>query len=188
MKRWIKILMIIIATPIVLIATFLLVYIFINQQGVIEPFDVGNPKSENKILIASQGSEFKIKLVESLTKKLIDDKNYLSIIDCTTLGNENEEDWDAIIIIHTLQVHEMPEEVQAFLSQIDDLSKVMLVSTSGAGDDAVTGFDVDAISSPSRSTAINPIVDWIIPKLESKLSVNSVPLSHQTDGTYYIIF
>jgi len=188
MKKWIKIILLIIATPIILIATFLLVYIFINQQEVIEPFEVGKPTAECKILIASQGSEFKINLVERLTEELISDNNYLSVVDCTKLQDENEEVWDAIIIIHTLQVHEMPEEAQAFLSQVDDLSKVMLVSTSGAGDDKVVGFDVDAVSSPSRSTAIDPIVNWILPKIKLKLVNGEDQLISDEGKPYYVTF
>ena len=114
MKRWIKILMIIIATPIVLFIAIFLTYIFINQQGVIEPFSVGSPTAESKILIASQGSDFKVILVKRLTQKLIDDNNYLLVTDCTLLKDENEEDWDAIIIIHTLQVHEIQKRPKHF--------------------------------------------------------------------------
>ena len=169
MKKWIKILIAIIATPIVLFGIFLGTYVIVNQQGVIEPFHVGNPKAENKILIASQGSEFKNNLLEKILDQLKSDQNYFSIIDCTTLEGENCEDWDAIIIIHTLQIHEMPKEAETFLSKVSNLSKIMLVSTSGAGDDIVEGFDVDAISSASRMAAIPIIIKWINNKLELKL-------------------
>lgn len=171
MKKWIKILIIIISTPIVLFGIFVLSYVIINQQGVIEPFNKGNPNSVNKILIASQGSEFKNNLVKNILSQLKSDKNYFSVIDCTTLGNENEEDWDAIIIIHTLQVHEMPEEARVFLSEANDPTKIMLVSTSGAGDDVAEGFDVDAISSASRNTAIPVIMKWISKNLNEIIRI-----------------
>ena len=171
MKKWIKILIVIIITPIILFGIFLLSYIIINQQGVIEPYTVGNPQSENKILIASQGSEFKNNLVKNILEQLKSDQNYFLIIDCTTLENENDEDWDAIIIIHTLQIHEMPEEARTFLSKANDLSKIMLVSTSGAGDDKVEGFEVDAISSASRNSAIPAIMKWISKNLEEKVRI-----------------
>ena len=171
MKKWIKILIAILATPVALFAAFLLSYILINQQGVIESYNVGNPNSENKILIASQGSEFKNNLVENMLNKLKSDQNYFSVIDCTILGKENDENWDAIIIIHTLQIHEMPEEAHTFLSGVDDLSKVMLISTSGAGDDMVEGFDVDAISSASRDAAIPIIMKWISKNLVEKTGI-----------------
>jgi len=173
MKKWIKILIAIIATPIVLFAVFLLSYVIINQQGVIEPFQVGTDNAENRILIASQGSEFKNNLVDKIIVQLEGNQNYLSIIDVTALGNENDEEWDAILIIHTLQIHEMPEEAITFLSEVEDISKVMLVSTSGAGDDRVEGFDVDAISSASRETVIPIIVKWIIKNLKDKTGVNT---------------
>ena len=152
-----------------LFAILLLAYILINQQGVIEPFQVGNPQAQNRILIASQGSEFKNNLVQNILVQLKSNQKFFSVIDCTKLGDENKEDWDAIIIIHTLQIHEMPEEARIFLSEANNLSKVMLVSTSGAGDDFVEGYDVDAISSASRDVAIPVIIKWINNKLELKL-------------------
>lgn len=73
-----------------------------------------------------------------------------------------------------MQIHKMPEEAQSFLSKTDDLSKVMLVSTSGGGDDFVQGFDVDAISAPSRSAKIPLIMEWITTKIDGKLQVENV--------------
>lgn len=171
MKKWLKIIIWIIATPVALMLIALATYVIINQQGVIEPFEVGDPKSKTKILIASQGSNFKSKLVNNLASQLNDSETYLSIVDCTMLGNENVADWDAVIIIHTMQMHFMPEEVEKFLQQSDDFSKLMMVSTSGAGDEVVEGFDVDAISSASREAAIPQIVKWLNEKLYEKIQM-----------------
>jgi hypothetical protein len=172
MKRWLKILLWIIATPIALLLIALATYVIINQQGVIEPFDVGNPKANTKILIASQGSNFKNKLVENLVSQLNDNETYLSIVDCTMLGNENATDWDAVIIIHTMQIHFMPKEVEKFLQGANDPSNIMLVSTSGAGDEVVETFNVDAISSASREVAIPQIVKWLNEKLDEKIQID----------------
>lgn len=179
MKKCLKILVAVVSIPIVLLIVLLLSYIIVNQQGVIEPFQVGDPTSENQILIASQGTEFKIKLVENLVEQLKEDQNYLSVIDCTTLGNENDKEWGTIIIIHTLQIHEMPEEAKAFLSEVEDLSKVMLVSTSGAGDDKVESFEVDAISSASRNSAIPEIKKWVGEKLQKNLKTKLIALGNK---------
>ncbi len=173
MKKWIKILIGIVATPIALFLIALATYVIINQQGVIEPFSVGSPKAKTKILIASQGSNFKNKLVEDLVSQLKGNETYLSIVDCTMLGNENTANWDAIIIIHTMQMHFMPEEAQRFLQHVDDFSKVILVSTSGGGDEFVDEFNVDAISSASREAAIPKIVKWMNEKLDEKLNRKS---------------
>ena len=169
MKKWIKILIGIISTPILLFAILLVVYILMNRQGVIEPYQVGDSKAENKILIASQGSDFKNSLVKKLVNEFKDNDNFLSVIDCTKLGVENEKDWDAVIIIHTMQIHKMPKEARKFLAEVKDLSRIMLVSTSGGGDDLVTDFDVDAISSPSRTSVIPQILEWVNEKMVDKL-------------------
>ena len=172
MKKWIKILIAIVATPVLLFAGLLLAYILMNSQEIIEPFEHGNSNAEKRILIASQGSEFKNMLVQSLIDQLESNQNYFSVIDCTTLDNENDENWDVIIIIHTLQIHEMPKEAKVFLSKVKDISKIMLVSTSGAGDDKVEDLKLDAISSASRITAIPEITIWVKEKLLEKLNPN----------------
>jgi len=113
-------------------------------------------------------------LVENIIEETKDNQNYLSIIDCTELGNVSASDWSVIIIIHTLQIHEMPKEANKFLSNKDDLANVLLISTSGAGDDRVENFDVDAISSPSRIVAIPQIMQWLDIKLNEKIELKQV--------------
>ncbi|MCB2222525.1 MAG: hypothetical protein KQI35_19230 [Bacteroidetes bacterium] len=173
MKKWIKIVLWIVATPIALIGILLLTYIIMNIQGVIEPFEAGSPQANYKILIASQGSEFK----ESLVGKIIDQfetpETYFSVIDCTALQDIRIEDWSAIIIIHTMQIHKMPAKAKKFLDEADDFSNIMLVCTSGGGDEIVTDYDVDAISSASRLNKLPVIIDWIGNRLdESRIALN----------------
>lgn len=95
--------------------------------------------------------------------------NYLYIVNCIKLDKEIGEDWDAIVIIHSAQMHEMPGAAENFLDQGVDLAKVMLVSTSGAGDDKVGKYEVDAISTASRINVTSKIVDMLIPKIENIL-------------------
>lgn len=170
MKKWIKILLWIIASPIVLIVILFAAYVIMNSQGVIEPFQVGNPQAKNRILIASQGSEFKENLVANIIDEYKDSDTYFSVVDCTVLAEESVEDWDVVIIIHTMQVHKMPAGAKKFLEKTIDFANIMLVSTSGGGDDVVTDFEVDAISAASRLNKVPRIIDWIGEKLENKLA------------------
>ena len=172
MKNILKILLTIILSLVTIIIILFTTYIIVNIQGVIEPFQVGNPQATNKILIASQGSEFKENLLKNLVQELETENNYINIVDCTKLDDENEPDWDAIVIIHSAQVHKMPKEAELFLKRSVDLSKVILVSTSGAGDDKIEGFEVDAISTASRITITHKVINWLIPSIESKLLKN----------------
>ncbi|MFC2082277.1 hypothetical protein ACFLQT_00950 [Bacteroidota bacterium] len=176
MKKWIKVTIIVLATPVVLFLILLGAYIIINLQGVIEPFQVGYPDAHHKILIASQGSEFKNTLTNEFVELLNDNTNYISIVDCTSLDNEAPADWDAIIIIHTTQIHGMPDEARRFLSRASDLSKIVLITTSGGGDETVTEFEIDAISTASRLSVTNQITDWAIAKLD-RIFENEIPTS-----------
>ena len=172
MKKILKILFLTILGIVIVIFILLGTYIVVNVQGVIEPFKVGSPDAKNKILIASQGSDFKNNLLETLVLELKSDDKYLYVVDCTKLVNEVFSDWDAIVIIHSAQIHKMPREAELFLKRSVDLSKVMLVSTSGAGDDKIEEFDVDAISTASRISIIHKVINWLIPRIESKLLKN----------------
>jgi len=169
MKKWLKIILWIIGTPLALIIILFIWYIIANKQGVIDSYQVGNPNAQYKILIASQGSKFKEKLVENCVNELKCDSIYLSIIDCTELNENHISGWDAYIVVHTMQIHKMPKEADAFLRKVQDLSKVSLVSTSGAGDEHFKGVEVDGISSASRMVAIDPIMKWLKPRIDKCL-------------------
>ncbi len=173
MKKFIKILLYFILGVIAIFVIFMGTYIIVNWQGVIEPFQVGNPNAENKILIVSQGSEFKENLVQNLVERLKDDNNYLNVLDCTELDSEKVADWHAVLIIHSAQIHKMPKEAHLFLENATDLSNVILVSTSGSGDDKIEGFDVDAISTASRMAITPKLIEWIMPRIENML-INKV--------------
>ena len=172
MKKILKILFLTILGIVIVIFILLGTYIVVNIQGVIVPFKVGSPNAKNKILIASQGSEFKDNLLETLVKELKSDDKYLYVVDCTKLGDEIFSDWDVIIIIHSAQIHKMPRESELFLKRSVDLSSVILVSTSGAGDDKIEGFEVDAISTASRISITYKVINWLIPQVESRLWKN----------------
>jgi len=150
MKKWIKVVLIILSVPIILIIALLSAYIIMNWQGVIDPYQVGDPNAPKKVLIASQGSDFKNILLEDMVGQLKSDNIYMSIIDCTSLKKDNSTDWNAIVIIHTTKVHQMPKYVSTYLQRFSDLSRFILVSTSGGGDEMITEFEVDAISTASR--------------------------------------
>jgi hypothetical protein len=170
MKRWIKILLIVISTPAVLFVVLLGAYIIMNWQGVIDPYQVGDPAAPQKILIASQGSDFKNTLLEDIVKQLKSDDVYMSIIDCTSLKEDNVKDWNAVVIIHTTKVHQIPKYVSGYLQQFPDLSNFVLVSTSGGGDEVVTEFEVDSISAASWMPDAEEIAARVVSKVENILT------------------
>ena len=115
MKKFLKILLTIVLSLVTILIILITTYIIVNIQGVIEPFQIGNPHATNKLLIASQGSEFKDNLLRNLVQELETDDNYLNIVDCTQLDDKDTVDWDVIVIIHSAQIHKMPKAAELFL-------------------------------------------------------------------------
>jgi hypothetical protein len=169
MKKLIKVTIWVVSIVGFLIIVLLGAYVIKNSQGVIEPFQVGNSNSPYKILIASQGSEFKAAMVDSLINKLEGDSVFISVVDCTHLKNEDTNDFDACIVIHTMQIHKMPSNAFKFLEAKSDLSNVILVSTSGGGDERFTQLDVDGVSSASFLVNVRPIRNWVVPRVKNIL-------------------
>jgi len=79
-------------------------------------------------------------------------------------------DWNAIVIIHTTKAHQIPNYVRTYLQRFSNLSKLVLVSTSGGGDEVITDFEVEAIGTASRLADTHKIVNRIVSKVEHILA------------------
>lgn len=140
-----------------LIALFVIafgVYLFVNIQDVAEAFEVGSPDSGKKVLIASQGSDYKNLMVDTLTSRLEGEDVYISVIDISGLSEINQKDWDAEIIIHTTEGWKLPVPVKEFLERIENPDEVTLLITSGGGEWKPENYKVDILTSASKVSDI----------------------------------
>lgn len=164
--------LIVLGSLIVLMVILFGVYLLINRQGVAEPFEVGSADMSKKILIASQGSEFKDLMVDTLTSRLKGKDVYISVIDISKLNQINQEDWDAEIIIHTTEGYRLPEPVKEYLGRIENPNEVMLLITSGSGEWKPEASEVDILTSASKVADIpgfaNSIEDMVNSLFEEK--------------------
>ena len=131
MKKSTKILVIaaIPAAPIIAFG----IYLLVNIQGLIEPFEINSPDAKQKVLIASQGSGFKNMLVSGLVDKIKDSPTYVRVIDVTSLSEVDDADWNAVVLIHTTEYGRMQPDAREYLGRVKELDKVILVTTSGSG-------------------------------------------------------
>ncbi len=141
----------------------------LTKQGVIESFDVGDPEFERKVLIASQGSDFKNALVESLTTRLQKQQLFIKVIDVTTLDAVNEDDYDAMVFIHTTEQWKLQPDVKAYFDRTKDFDKVVLVTTSGSGDWKTKDYDVETITSASKTEEFSTLIPLILGRLDAIL-------------------
>jgi menaquinone-dependent protoporphyrinogen IX oxidase len=134
----------------------------------VEGFTVNDPSSEQHLLIATQGSAFKDAVVAGVVERLSERPIFIQVVDVTALPDADESDWDAIIVLHTIEYGKAPAPAQTFVDRVGQSGKVVVLSTSGAGDFKIEG--IDAISSASRMTDVPGRVDKILSRIESLLA------------------
>jgi hypothetical protein len=131
------------------------------------PFEVNDPGSSARVLIATQGSEFKDAVVAGVVEHLETRAAFVKVVDVSALPGVDAGAWSAIVLIHTWEMRKPPEAVKAFADQARGSGKLVVLTTSGAGNFKLDG--VDAISSasvvadaPSRAADIVLKLDAIL--------------------------
>ena len=161
-----KIALIVIGAIIVLLLIMFGIYLLSNIQGEAESFEVNSPELAQKVLIASQGSDFKNALVGSLTTYLEKKPIYIKVIDVSALSEVNEDEWSAMILIHTTEMNKVQSDVKAYLDKAHDLNKVIIITTSGPGDWKTDKYDVDIITSASKKKELPSLINKILTRLD----------------------
>lgn len=157
-----KIVLIVIGSFIGLFIIFFGIYLLLNIQGEAESFEVGSPKLDQKVLIASQASDFKNALVDSLITHLEEKPLYIKVVDVSALGDVNEEEWNSLVLINTCQQYKLHPDVKKYLDKAKNLSKVILVITSGSGEWKTDEYDADIFTSTSKMYELKPLVSSIL--------------------------
>ncbi|MEO0293533.1 MAG: hypothetical protein ABIN61_04830 [candidate division WOR-3 bacterium] len=165
-----KIVLILFGSIVLLAGVVFGIYLLCNIQDVAKPFELGSQEAETKILIASQGSEYKNLLVDTLTTRLRNKNFYVKVIDISSLKEIHQEEWDFEILIHTTEAWRVPEPVREFLGRVKNPNEVILVITSGVGSWKPEGFNVEMITSASKTFDIPEISNKIMDRINSLLN------------------
>ena len=144
---------------------FLTWYKFHYSMDVAESFEVNTPELKHRVLIATQGSEFKDAVVGEIVDHLKQRDAYIKVIDVAALLQVNETKWNAVVIIHTWENLKPQADVKAYLERVSNLKKVIVLTTSGNGGHKIEG--VNAITSASVMTDIPSHILDIKTRLDS---------------------
>ena len=117
------------------------------SMGSARTFEVPGAASAPRVLIASQGSEFKNAVVTDLANQLAARGTHVKVIDVSALRDIDETRWNAIVLVHTWEMGRPPAAVQEFVKRARDPRRLLALTTSGAGTFKLDG--VDAISTAS---------------------------------------
>lgn len=166
MAMWKKII-IGIAVLVLAIFVFLTWYTFHYSMDVARSFEVNSPELKSRVLIATQGSEFKDAIVAGVVDHLKQRQVYIKVVDVAALQQVSEDKWNAVVLIHTWQNMKPQADARKFLERVKDFSKVIVLTTSGEGDFKMEG--VDAITTASAMADVPSRVADIRTRLDSIL-------------------
>jgi hypothetical protein len=121
-----------------------------------------------RVLIATQGSAFKNSVTTGLVDHLRGKSATIKVIDISLLPDAREEDWNALVVIHTWEMGRPPAEVSAFIDRLRNRHLLVMVTTSGAGDIRMEG--VDAISSASTIADVPAVVGELVRRVDVVLA------------------
>lgn len=122
------------------------------SMSVAHAFEVAGSPAEPRVLIATQGSAFKDGLTTGLVEHLRHRAAYVKVIDVSGLDGVQPTDWDAIVVIHTWEMHKAPAVARTVVDRMQAKDKLVVLTTSGAGNVKLAG--VEAISAASRMSDI----------------------------------
>lgn len=161
MKLLLKILGSIILVLLIIVLTFSSIYVYKHYPRKIDSFEVNDQYLANKILIASQGSEFKNTLLNDLVESIVDESIYIKVIHTSDLDLVEIDHWNSIIIINTCVADKLQKSVTNFLSRVPEDYPLFMVITAGDGRWKPANLHVDAISTASRINKIDEIISEV---------------------------
>lgn len=160
-KKWMKITGIVLGSIGGLVLIGCLIYVYLYYPRPAEPFEFKGDHPVRRILIATQGSDFKNVLVENLCDSLKNSPVYIKGVRVKDLDGIDHGNWDRILIVNSFLVW-LNRHVQRFVRSAAEPEKILLMVTSGGGDwQPEPDLKVDAFTSASRKVNVRGLVRLI---------------------------
>ena len=162
---------ILIASLSVIIVLFLFAawYQYEYSMNKVHDFQINSTETSHKLLIATQGSEFKDAITSNIINYYQDNETiYIKVIDVDGLDNIKPENFNALVIIHTWESWKPPMAVEKFIRRVgQDQDQIVVLTTSGSGTSKMK--EVDALTGESKLESVDYFTDQIIEKIEPLL-------------------
>ena len=131
-------------------------------------FEVNTSMLDRKLIIATQGSEFKNEITKNIVEFYKPDSIYIKVVDISSLSEIDPQNWNALVIMHTWENWKPPIDVKAFIDRTQAFqNKIVVLTTSGQGSFKMKG--IDAITGESKLENIASYTHLIIERLHPLL-------------------
>jgi len=129
-------------------------------------FEINTPNFKKHILITSQGSKFKEKLVDTIIDNLNNKEVYIKVIDVSLLDDKiKPSDWQSIIIINSVEANKLRANVDKFIRDNMNNKNVVLIAVSGSGTWENKDYEVDTISTASKMNKSDELAQLLLTKI-----------------------
>ncbi|MFC4634629.1 hypothetical protein ACFO3O_11960 [Dokdonia ponticola] len=143
-------------------------YRYTYSMDLAASMEINSPNLKQKILIATQGSEFKDKVTFDILEHYKSRPIFIKVIDVTGLPNVDPKEYNAIIVIHTWENWKPPLTVEKFIKRtMPYKEKIVVLTTSGKGSYKME--DIDAIAGESIIKNAEEFSDKIISRVDTIL-------------------
>ncbi len=148
-----------------LILVFAIWYKCEYSMDVVSERTINSPELSEKLLIATQGSDFKDRITQGIVDHFKSDSIFIRLIDISILPEISLAEYDAAMLMHTWENWEAPESAAKFLGSLNEKQKqkVVVLITSGSGDQKID--EVDAITGESNLKEVNQYTNQVVAKL-----------------------
>ena len=131
----------------------------------------GDLKADQRVLIATQRSEFKEAVVSRIVEDLEKDLCYVKVIDLKRLEHEPATDYDAIVVVNTCKAWRLTGDASKFVKAFPNKDRVVLLTTAGGEDWKPRSVEVDAITSASKEQKTDPVAEDIVARVRKILDL-----------------
>jgi glycine cleavage system pyridoxal-binding protein P len=171
--HYLKITGIVIASCVLVAAAFLLWDEHTHAMRFAQGFQVGDESQPQHVLIATQGSPFKDALVAAVVEHLKSRAIYVKVIDVSALPTVHENDWTAVVLIHTWELGRAQADARTFSDHMRNKKKLIVVTTSGGGREKMPGIDAISAASvmndvPARAAEVTAGLDALLAQQASQ--------------------
>lgn len=140
----------------------------------IREYQAGNDKSDRRILIAMNGSDFKNVVADGIVKKYAPSAS-LKVIYLNSLKDVSTKDYDVIVLIdRALAWTAFNFAVKKFISTAEEKDKIVLYLTVDDPKWKVRVSTVDGITSASKSEDPQKIIDLISVEIDKRFAKKPV--------------
>lgn len=131
-------------------------------------YSVQSEDPKHKLLIATQGSEYKNAVVAGIINAVKNRPVDVRVVDISALPEVNIDEWSAIVILHTWENWQPQKDAMLFINRNPDLANIIVLTTSGQGDLKMEA--VDAITSASDISNVEKDTAQIVRRIDSVIT------------------